>query len=173
MTDANSPASTRASRIIKASRQTLSRAFADPAALVAWQVPGEMTGQVHAFDLRLGGGYRMSLFDPASEEGAPRSPTASVHHGPGRGQGVVGRRHRLLLAQTARGGISGGSAAPWAGKQGTRPVDRFDRDAGCDTTGSRAGRCGTGWGVAVNSTVGCVISRGRVPPPSPGSLPEG
>jgi uncharacterized protein YndB with AHSA1/START domain len=68
MTDANSAARTRTSRVIKAPREALYRAFADPAALSVWLAPGEMTGKVHAFDARVGGGYRMSLFYPASEQ---------------------------------------------------------------------------------------------------------
>ena len=68
MADALSPASTRTSRVIKASREALYRAFTDPLALAAWLSPGEMTGKVHEFDARVGGGYRMSLFYPASEQ---------------------------------------------------------------------------------------------------------
>jgi uncharacterized protein YndB with AHSA1/START domain len=67
MTDTNSVASTRTSRLIKASREALYRAFTDPIALAAWLSPGEMTGKVHEFDGRVGGGYRMSLFYPSSE----------------------------------------------------------------------------------------------------------
>ena len=67
MTDANSAARTQTSRVIKASREALYRAFSDPAALVVWLSPGEMTGKVHEFDARVGGGYRMSLFYPESE----------------------------------------------------------------------------------------------------------
>jgi uncharacterized protein YndB with AHSA1/START domain len=68
MTDANAAASTRTSRVIKAPREALNRAFTDPAALAVWLAPGEMTGMVHAFDARVGGGYRMSLFYPSSEQ---------------------------------------------------------------------------------------------------------
>jgi uncharacterized protein YndB with AHSA1/START domain len=68
MIDANSAASTRTSRVIKAPSDALYRAFTDPAALAVWLAPGEMTGKVHAFDARVGGGYRMSLFYPASEQ---------------------------------------------------------------------------------------------------------
>jgi uncharacterized protein YndB with AHSA1/START domain len=68
MTDANPSASTRISRIIRASREALYRAFTDPAALAAWLSPGEMTAEVHEFDARVGGGYRMSLFYPSSEQ---------------------------------------------------------------------------------------------------------
>lgn len=67
MTDAHSATSTRASRVIKAPREALYRAFTDPEALADWLSPGEMTGKVHEFDGRVGGGYRMSLFYPRSE----------------------------------------------------------------------------------------------------------
>jgi uncharacterized protein YndB with AHSA1/START domain len=68
MTDANAAARTQTSRVIKAPRDALYRAFTDPQALAVWLSPGEMTGKVHAFDARVGGGYRMSLFYPASEQ---------------------------------------------------------------------------------------------------------
>ena len=67
MTDSHSGASTRNSKFIKAPQQTIYRAFTDPAALAAWLAPGDMTGVVHTFDNRVGGGYTMSLFYPASE----------------------------------------------------------------------------------------------------------
>ncbi len=40
----------------------------DPAILVEWLPPGDMTGKIHEFDARVGGGYRMSLFYPAPED---------------------------------------------------------------------------------------------------------
>jgi uncharacterized protein YndB with AHSA1/START domain len=61
--------STRTSKVIEAAPDVLYRAFTDPAALEVWQAPGRMTGKVHEFDGRVGGGYRMSLFYPASEPG--------------------------------------------------------------------------------------------------------
>lgn len=60
--------------MIAAPRDVLYRAFTDPAALEGWQAPGEMTAKVHEFDARVGGGYRMSLFYPASEP-LPRGKT--------------------------------------------------------------------------------------------------
>jgi Activator of Hsp90 ATPase homolog 1-like protein len=60
-------ASTRTARIIKARPEELYDAFMDPAALIEWLPPGEMTGKIHAFDARVGGGYRMSLFYPPDE----------------------------------------------------------------------------------------------------------
>jgi uncharacterized protein YndB with AHSA1/START domain len=59
--------STHNSRVIAASAEALYQAFVDPAALVEWLPPGGMTGRMHAFDARVGGGYEMSLFYPADE----------------------------------------------------------------------------------------------------------
>jgi uncharacterized protein YndB with AHSA1/START domain len=67
VTEARTGAWTRTSRIIKARPEELYAAFMDPGALVAWLPPGEMTGEIHEFDARVGGGYRMSLFYPATE----------------------------------------------------------------------------------------------------------
>jgi Activator of Hsp90 ATPase homolog 1-like protein len=71
--EANSAARTRTSRVIKASRDALYHAFTDPAALAVWLSPGEMIGKVHAFDARVGGGYRVS--------GLFTRPLESVHEG--------------------------------------------------------------------------------------------
>jgi uncharacterized protein YndB with AHSA1/START domain len=71
----HSAASTRTSRIIAAPPEALYAAFLDPAALVTWLPPGEMAGEIHEFDGRVGGGYRMSLFYPPGE-GAFRGKTA-------------------------------------------------------------------------------------------------
>ena len=60
-------ARTEVSRLVKAPPERVYRAFVDPAELVAWLPPGEMTGQIHAFDAQVGGGYVMSLFYPESE----------------------------------------------------------------------------------------------------------
>jgi uncharacterized protein YndB with AHSA1/START domain len=68
MTDAHSRASTRNSKWIKATPEALYRAFTDPAALAVWLAPGDMTGEVHSFDDRVGGGYQMSLYYPSSEQ---------------------------------------------------------------------------------------------------------
>jgi uncharacterized protein YndB with AHSA1/START domain len=67
MTDAHGTASTRHSKFIKATPEALYRAFTDPAALAVWLAPGDMTGEVHSFDYRVGGGYQMSLYYPSSE----------------------------------------------------------------------------------------------------------
>jgi uncharacterized protein YndB with AHSA1/START domain len=50
-----------ASRVIKASRQAIYRAFLNPDALVKWLPPEGMTGRLYEFDPRDGGSYRMAL----------------------------------------------------------------------------------------------------------------
>lgn len=60
-------ASTRASRVVGARPEELYEAFMNPATLVEWLPPGDMTGKIHAFDAKAGGGYRMSLFYPETE----------------------------------------------------------------------------------------------------------
>jgi uncharacterized protein YndB with AHSA1/START domain len=67
MTEEHAGAGTRTSRIIKAQPEKVYDAFMDPAALLAWLPPAEMTGKIHEFDARVGGGYRMSLFYPPNE----------------------------------------------------------------------------------------------------------
>jgi uncharacterized protein YndB with AHSA1/START domain len=67
MTEEHAGTWTRTSRIINARPEELYAAFVDPAALVAWLPPAEMTGVIHDFDARVGGGYRMSLFYPPNE----------------------------------------------------------------------------------------------------------
>jgi|SRR5690554_2923215 len=56
------------SKIIKASVETIYKAFTNPTALEIWQAPGDMTAKIHNFELRIGGGYEMSLFYPESEK---------------------------------------------------------------------------------------------------------
>jgi uncharacterized protein YndB with AHSA1/START domain len=75
MTDPHSRPGTHNSKFIKAAPETLYRAFTDPAALAVWLAPGDMIGEVHHFDGRVGGGYEMSLYYPPSAETA-RGKTA-------------------------------------------------------------------------------------------------
>lgn len=62
-----SRAQSHATRVVPADPDTAYAAFLDPAALVEWLPPGGMTGRMHAFDARVGGGYEMSLFYPKDE----------------------------------------------------------------------------------------------------------
>jgi uncharacterized protein YndB with AHSA1/START domain len=67
MSQEDEGAQTRVSRVIKARPEELYAAFMDPAVLVAWLPPAGMTGKIHAFDGRVGGGYRMSLYYPPDQ----------------------------------------------------------------------------------------------------------
>jgi uncharacterized protein YndB with AHSA1/START domain len=58
---------TRTSKIIQASPVALYEAFTNPEILITWLPPGDMTGKIHEFDARVGGGYCMSLLYPAEE----------------------------------------------------------------------------------------------------------
>lgn len=51
----------KASRIIKAPPQRIYEALIDPAAIVQWRPPKGMTAEIHAFDARPGGRFRMSF----------------------------------------------------------------------------------------------------------------
>ncbi len=55
-------ATTTNSKIIQATRQKIYNAFTDKNALEFWLAPNNMTGKIHDFDLKVGGGYNMSLF---------------------------------------------------------------------------------------------------------------
>ena len=54
-------------RIISASAETIYHALTDPQSILKWQAPGEMTTEIHDYELRVGGGYSMSLYYPATE----------------------------------------------------------------------------------------------------------
>ena len=62
MTDSGLGTSTRTTRVINAPREAIYRAFTEPKTLAAWRAPDTMTARVHHFDLRVGGGYQMSLY---------------------------------------------------------------------------------------------------------------
>jgi uncharacterized protein YndB with AHSA1/START domain len=59
---------TKNSRDINADAITIYQAFINPTALEVWLAPGEMTGKIHSFNLKIGGGYTMSLFYPSTEK---------------------------------------------------------------------------------------------------------
>lgn len=48
-------------RVLKAPPDRVYRAFLDPDALAKWLPPHGFTAKVHAFEARVGGGYRMSF----------------------------------------------------------------------------------------------------------------
>jgi uncharacterized protein YndB with AHSA1/START domain len=54
-------ATTELTRVIRAPRTAVYRAILDPGAVQQWLVPDGMTSEVHAFDAREGGTFRVSL----------------------------------------------------------------------------------------------------------------
>lgn len=60
-----------ASRIIRSSPREIYQAFVDPEALASWLAPKNMTAQIHTFDARAGGVYRMTLAYDRSDHRTP------------------------------------------------------------------------------------------------------
>jgi uncharacterized protein YndB with AHSA1/START domain len=71
---------TRISRRLNAPRLKVYRALLDPRAVATWMVPDGMTSQVHAFDPREGGGFRISLtYDTPTATGKTTAQTDTYH----------------------------------------------------------------------------------------------
>ncbi len=68
----------RASRIIKASPQSIYQAFTDPVALISWLPPKGMKGEIYEFEVRNGGAYRMALTYVEDKHAAPGKTTADT-----------------------------------------------------------------------------------------------
>lgn len=73
-------ATTRVSGHVKAPRAVVYRALLDPRAVAAWRVPQGMTSEVHVFEPREGGGFRVSLtYDAATGAGKTSAHTDTYH----------------------------------------------------------------------------------------------
>ena len=71
---------TRVSRHVKAPRAAVYRALLDARAVAMWMVPTGMTSQVHEFDAREGGSFRISLtYDGATGTGKTTAHTDTCH----------------------------------------------------------------------------------------------
>lgn len=74
-------ASTRNPRHLNAPRAAVYRAFLDARAVASWMVPTGMTSEVHEFDPRVGGRFRISLtYDEPAAAGKTSAHT-DTHHG--------------------------------------------------------------------------------------------
>lgn len=72
--------STQVSRHVNAPRSAVYRALLDADAIARWRVPGGMTSQVHEFDPREGGAFRISLtYDVLGRAGKSASRTDTYH----------------------------------------------------------------------------------------------
>jgi uncharacterized protein YndB with AHSA1/START domain len=71
---------TRVTRHIRAPRSRVYAALLDPKAVQQWMVPDEMTSDVHSFDAREGGTFRISLtYDEPTAAGKTTSQTDTFH----------------------------------------------------------------------------------------------
>lgn len=71
---------TRLTRHIRAPRAHVYRALLDPVAVEQWMVPDGMTSEVHSFDPREGGTFRISLtYDQPGSAGKTDQLTDSFH----------------------------------------------------------------------------------------------
>ena len=55
-------------RVLRATPDSVYRAFLDSDALVKWLPPHGFTGKIHSMDARVGGGYRMSFTNFSSQK---------------------------------------------------------------------------------------------------------
>ncbi|MDX6318222.1 MAG: hypothetical protein QOD35_1622 [Nocardioidaceae bacterium] len=73
--------STRVSRQVKAERADVYRALLDREAVQAWRVPNGMTSEVHDFDPREGGTFRVSLSYDGPDGVGKSSTHTDTYHG--------------------------------------------------------------------------------------------
>lgn len=76
----SAPATTRVMRVVRAPRRAVYAALIDPGAVSVWMVPDGMTSQVHEFDAREGGRFRISLtYDDPGGAGKSTAHTDTYH----------------------------------------------------------------------------------------------
>ncbi len=73
--------STQVSRHVNAARSKVYRALLDPDAVAAWRVPDGMSSQVHEFDPREGGYFRVSLTYDAPDSAGKTAAHTDTYHG--------------------------------------------------------------------------------------------
>ncbi|HEX6250906.1 MAG TPA: SRPBCC family protein [Gemmatimonadaceae bacterium] len=72
--------STRVTQHVRAARRQVYRALLDPEAVRTWMVPDGMTSEVHEFDAREGGRFRISLtYDEPTGTGKSTAHTDTYH----------------------------------------------------------------------------------------------
>lgn len=71
---------TRLSRVVRAPRSAVYRALLDASAVQRWMVPDGMTSEIHSFDPREGGEFRVSLtYDDAARSGKTAAHKDTFH----------------------------------------------------------------------------------------------
>ena len=74
-------ATTELTRHLRAPRAAVYRALLDPDAVRRWMVPEGMTSEVHAFDAREGGGFRISLTYATPGAAGKTTAHTDTYHG--------------------------------------------------------------------------------------------
>ena len=74
-------ASTRLTQHVAAPRAAVYRALLDPAAVAVWMVPDGMTSEVHEFDAREGGAFRISLTYEEPTGAGKSTAHSDTYHG--------------------------------------------------------------------------------------------
>lgn len=72
---------TRIRQRVRAPRMKVYDAIVDPTAVAVWMVPDGMTSQVHAFDVRPGGGFRITLTYDAKDGAGKSGAHSDTYHG--------------------------------------------------------------------------------------------
>jgi uncharacterized protein YndB with AHSA1/START domain len=72
---------TELTRHVRAPRAAVYRALLDPADVQRWMVPTGMTSEIHSFDAREGGGFRISLTHDAPDGVGKTSARTDTYHG--------------------------------------------------------------------------------------------
>jgi uncharacterized protein YndB with AHSA1/START domain len=120
-------ATTRVTQHVRAPRAAVYRALLDGAARAAWMMPDGMTSNVHRFDARVGGGYRISLtYDAPTSTGKTSAHTDTFH----------GTFVELVPDTCVVEQVEFETQDP--AMQGTQTVtyELVDRDGGTDVTGT-------------------------------------
>jgi uncharacterized protein YndB with AHSA1/START domain len=117
------PGSTRISRHLRASREVVYRALLDPRAVATWMVPTGMTSEVHVFDAREGGSFRISLtYDRPTTAGKTTATTDTYH----------GRFVKLVPGEYVREVVEFETADPAMRGEMTITIGLADADGGTE-----------------------------------------
>ncbi|MES2521713.1 MAG: SRPBCC family protein [Gemmatimonadota bacterium] len=116
---------TRITHRLKAPRAAVYQAFLDPVAVMQWMVPADMTGEVHVFEPREGGAFRISLTYHADTGAGKSSAHTDTYHGR-----FVSLTENERIAQL----LEFESSDPAMQGEMTLTVTLADRDGGTDLT---------------------------------------
>jgi uncharacterized protein YndB with AHSA1/START domain len=117
--------STKVTRHIRAPRSAVYRALLDADAIEKWRVPDGMSSQVHEFDAREGGSFRVSLtYDAPTSTGKSAAHTDTYH----------GRFTRLVPDEQVTEVFEFESADPGLAGEMTMTTMLAEADGGTDVT---------------------------------------